>query len=135
MPTRELVLSGLAPHLSMQIGLGRVVAMGSIFTAAALWRFAPAKRRALRRCSRTVPFADRGWRAERDRAHFGAISAASCVITCWGFMAALAAVGHGFVAMSALFVIQLHERIAPRYVRSQALRSSVHWVYGPSRWD
>lgn len=95
---------------------GRVPTLGLALIAAALWQFAPVKRRALRRCDRTVPIAAHLWRADLDRALFGVGSAISCVTTCWGFMVVLAAMGHGIGAMSSLFVIQMYERIADRYV-------------------
>ena len=102
--------------MAAEVRVGRVPTLGMVLVAAALWQFAPIKRGALRRCDRTVPVAARSWRAELDRARFGAGMATSCVVTCWGFMAVLAAMGHGIGTMSSLFVVQMHERISDRYV-------------------
>jgi predicted metal-binding membrane protein len=101
---------------TIEAGPGRVVMTGSIFAIAAMWQFAETKRRALRRCSRTVAIGSRGWRADRDCVCFGVENAASCVITCWGFMAAVAAAGHSLGVMAVLFIVQLHERIVRRYL-------------------
>jgi predicted metal-binding membrane protein len=102
--------------MAAEIRVGRVPTLGIALVGGALWQFAPVKRSALRRCDRTVPIPAHSWRADLDRTSFGAGTAISCVATCWGFMVMLAAVGHGIGAMSSLFVIQMYERIADRYV-------------------
>lgn len=83
-----------------------LVAMG----AAVAWELAPARRRRLRRCTRTAPLAPRGWRADRDCARFGAASGASCVVACWALMAASAAFAHSLPVMAVLFGVQLSGR-------------------------
>jgi predicted metal-binding membrane protein len=102
--------------MAAELRMGRLFTLGVVLIAAAMWQFAPIKRCALRRCDRTVPIAAHSRRADVDRACFGASSAKSCVFTCWGFMAVLAATGHGISAMASLFVVQMYERMADRYV-------------------
>jgi predicted metal-binding membrane protein len=102
--------------ITAEARVGRVSTMALVLITAATWQFVPVKRRALRRCDRTVPIAANSRRADVDRALFGVASAISCMTTCWGFMAVLAATGHGIGAMASLFVIQMYERIADRYV-------------------
>jgi hypothetical protein len=90
-----------------------VVAVAGV--AATAWQFARRKRRALRRCTRTIPLPASGWRAYRDCARFGSVSAASCAATCWGFMAVATAAGHRIGVMALLFAAQLRERAARWY--------------------
>lgn len=86
-----------------------------VFGAAAAWQYSGRKRRALRRCTLTVPTALRGWRADRDCARLGVLVALGCLGTCWAIMAASAASGHDVAAMAVLGALALHERIARRY--------------------
>jgi predicted metal-binding membrane protein len=95
--------------------IGRAAAIVVFFGAAATWQFTWVKRRALRRCNRTMAIAPKGWRANWDCIRFGAISASSCVVTCWAFMASVAAAVHALEVMAVVFGLQLHERITRRY--------------------
>lgn len=104
---------------TLREGIGSTASTGLMFAAAAAWQFAPAKRRALRRCARSVPIAPRGWRADAVCARFGVESAASCAVTCGGIMVAVAATSHALIAMAALCALQLHERIARDYEPSR----------------
>ena len=90
-----------------------VVAVAGV--AATAWQFARYKRRALRLCTRTIPLPASGWRAYRDCAQFGSVSAASCAATCWGFMTLATPAGHRIGVMALLFVAQLRERTARWY--------------------
>lgn len=88
-------------------------AVAATVAAAALWELAPARRRHLARCERTVPLAPRGWRADRDCLRFGAERAVSCIATCWALMAVCAAFGHSVLVMAILCAV----RLAPRHPR------------------
>lgn len=94
---------------------GAALAAGVVAVAAALWELAPAKRRHLRRCHRTVPLAPSGWRADADCARFGAAMGVSCVGTCWALMLASAAFAHSLPVMLALFGVQLSGRYRRRH--------------------
>jgi len=89
---------------------GWTVAAGLVTAAAVLWEVAPGRRRLLRRCSRTMPLAPRGWRADADCAHFGVRAGASCVCVCWALMAACVVFSHGPGVMAVLFGVQLSGR-------------------------
>jgi hypothetical protein len=95
--------------------ISRALVMAVAGVAATAWQFARRKRRALRRCARTIPLPATGWRAFRDCARFGSVSAASCAATCWGFMTVATAAGHRIGVMALLFVAQLRERTARWY--------------------
>lgn len=86
-------------------------AVGVTVAAAVLWELAPARRRHLARCERTVPLAPRGWRADRDCLRFGAERGVSCIATCWALMAVCVAFGHSVLVMAILFAV----RLAPRH--------------------
>lgn len=101
---------------AIKVPLGGTVLVGGLSGSAALWQFAQRKRRAIRRCGRTVPVAAGGWRADRDCFRFGVESGANCVVSCCGLMAVVAAAGHSVGVMAVLFLVQLHERIARRYI-------------------
>jgi predicted metal-binding membrane protein len=88
-------------------------AVGVTVAAAVLWELAPARRRHLARCERTVPLAPRGWRAERDCLRFGAERGVSCIATCWALMAVCVAFGHSVLVMAILFAV----RLVPRHPR------------------
>jgi predicted metal-binding membrane protein len=102
-----LAWGGLAAAVPWAAAVALVVA------AAVLWELAPARRRQLVRCERTVPLARRGWRADRDRLRFGAERGVSCVATCWALMAACTAFAHSVPVMAILFAV----RIVPRHPR------------------
>jgi hypothetical protein len=95
--------------------LGRMPAIALATAGAAAWQFAPSKRRALRRCARSVPIPPRGWRADVHCLRFGASSVRSCAVTCLPMMVTLVAAGHALVPMLALSAVQLHERIVSDY--------------------
>jgi Predicted metal-binding integral membrane protein (DUF2182) len=95
--------------------ISRALVVAVVAVAATAWQFARRKRRALRRCARTIPLPASGWRAYRDCARFGSLSAASCAATCWGFMAVAAAAGHRIGVMMLLFAAQLRERTSRWY--------------------
>jgi predicted metal-binding membrane protein len=82
-------------------------AVAATVGAAVLWELAPARRRHLARCERTVPLAPHGWRADRDCLRFGAERGVSCIATCWALMAVCAAFGHSVLVMAILFAVRL----------------------------
>jgi predicted metal-binding membrane protein len=83
-----------------------------LFFVAALWQFAPAKRRALRRCHRTIPLSPTGWRADRDCASYGFQFGRSCVASC-GFMMTASVVGaHSPIICLCVQLVALAERRA-----------------------
>ena len=84
------------------------------FGVAGLWQLTPAKRRALRRCARCLPVPPRGRSADVAYLRFGVTTGWSCIVTCWAFMAAASASGHGVLVMAGLFGIQLRERMRPK---------------------
>lgn len=86
-----------------------------VVAACVAWQFVRLKRVALSRCTRTAPLASFGWKADRDAARFGIVSAGSCIVTCWGFMAVAAAAGHRIEVMGLLFGAQLYERVSRWY--------------------
>lgn len=88
-------------------------AVAVVVAAAVLWELAPARRRQLARCERTVPLAPHGWRGDRDCLRFGAERGVSCVATCWALMAACTAFAHSVPVMAILFAV----RVAPRHPR------------------
>ena len=90
------------------------------FVVAAIWQLTPAKRRALLRCHRTVPFAPLGWRADRDCFLFGVSNGAGCVASCWAMMLATMVAGHDPITMICVQGIAMAER-----------RSRLVWVQGP----
>jgi predicted metal-binding membrane protein len=73
------------------------------FVLAALWEITPFKRRALRRCHRTMPLAADGWRADRDCFAFGCARGQDCLIGCWAMMLAVMFADH---APAAILVTQ-----------------------------
>lgn len=94
--------------------IGSTATMAAAFTAAAVWQLSAAKRRSLRRCSRSSPLAPTGWRAARDCARFGAVIGWSCVTSCWALMAATVTAAHTFEVMAVVFGVQLNERFRRR---------------------
>lgn len=89
---------------------GWSVVAGIVTAAAVAWEVAPARRRLVSRCKRTMPLAPRGWRADADCARFGALVGASCVWVCWALMAACVVFGHSLPVMAVLFGVQLSGR-------------------------
>lgn len=79
--------------------LGLVTSIALTASLTARWQVTRIKRRALRRCERTMPLAPRGWRADRDCARFGVAVAAACVVNCWAIMAMVLALHHHPLAM------------------------------------
>jgi hypothetical protein len=110
-----------------------LAAVWAVVAAAVAWELAPARRRALARCDRTVPLAPRGWRADRDCVRFGAERAVSCVGTCWALMAVCAAFAHSVAVMAILFAV----RMAPHHRRrlSPAVAAAGVWPGGRDRRD
>lgn len=93
---------------------GWAAAAGGVVAAALLWELAPARRRYLLGCERTVPLAPGGWRADRDCLRFGGARGLSCVATCWALMAACVAFAHSVPVMVILFAVRLG---TPRHQR------------------
>jgi predicted metal-binding membrane protein len=74
--------------------------LGAIaFALAALWEVTPFKRRALRRCHRTMALAADGWRADRDCFVFGCARGQDCFIGCWAMMLAVMFADHAPAAI------------------------------------
>ena len=84
------------------------------FAAASLWQLAPAKRRALAKCHRTMPLAPHGWRANRDCLRYGWITGTRCAVTCGALMLACAFAGHGVLAMLSATAVAGVERYDTR---------------------
>jgi hypothetical protein len=80
------------------------------FGLAALWLWAPARRRALAGCHRTVPLAPCGGRADRDCLRYGALLGQACVVSCWPMMLACTLTGHALVAMVGAALLAALER-------------------------
>lgn len=119
-----LAMLALAAVVSAAASVAGWAAAGAVAAlAAAAWEVAPARARHQRRCERTVPLPPRGWRADADRARFGARAGVSCVGTCWALMAACVAVPHGLAVMAVLFAVQLSARY--RRDHSPALSAAV----------
>jgi predicted metal-binding membrane protein len=87
------------------------VALALTFLLAAGWQLTRWKQQMLQQCGRSRPLPPAGWRADVATLRFGAVAAVPCVATCWGFMAAAAAAGHGIPVMAALFAVQMRERV------------------------
>jgi predicted metal-binding membrane protein len=96
---------------------GRLGAIG--FVLAALWQVTPFKRRALRRCHRTMPLAADGWRADRDCFVFGCARGQDCLIGCWAMMLAVMFADHAPAAILVTQAMAFAERRArePRVER------------------
>jgi predicted metal-binding membrane protein len=84
------------------------------FALASAWMIAPAHRRALAACHRSVPMAPSGWRADVDALRFGASVGLACMVSCWAVMVACAITGHGLPAMIGGAAIGVLERRAFR---------------------
>jgi predicted metal-binding membrane protein len=84
--------------------------LGAALALAAAWQSAPAKRRALRRCHRTVPLAPSGLRADLDCLRFGLAHGRACVVSCWALMLVPAAAGHQVLPMLLVALVALAER-------------------------
>jgi predicted metal-binding membrane protein len=92
--------------------------LGAIaFVLAALWEVTPFKRRALRRCHRTMALAADGWRADQDCFVFGCARGQDCLIGCWAMMLAVMFADH---APAAILVTQAMA-FAERRVREPAV--------------
>jgi len=105
------------------------------FAVAALWQLAPARRRALQACHRTVPLAPHGWRADRDCVRFGWLTGGQCLLSCWPLMVACALVDHGLSAMLCAAAIGAAERygVRPRQTAQRPMFGpllSIALVYG-----
>lgn len=117
-----LAAVAIAQGWSMIAGrAGWPAAVAVAVAAAVLWELAPARRRLLSRCGRTVPLAPRGWPAGRDCLRFGAGTAAACLGTCWALMAACIAFAHSLPVMAILFGVQLSARVQRRPSRPLAV--------------
>jgi predicted metal-binding membrane protein len=101
-------------------------AVGTV-AVAALWEATPVRHQLAHRCRRTVPLAERGWRADADCARHGATTGIACVGTCWALMAACVAFAHTLPVMAVLFGVQM----AGRYGRpAPALSAAAVLVAG-----
>jgi hypothetical protein len=84
------------------------------FVVAALWQFAPMKRRALLVCHKTTPLAAFGWQADLDCLRAGGSYGRQCVVGCWAMMIAAMLVPHGFLATICVLSIASRERTSGR---------------------
>jgi predicted metal-binding membrane protein len=95
--------------------------LAAALAAAAAWQATEAKRRALRRCHRTVPLTPSGWRADRDCLAFGLAHGRHCVASCWALMLIPAVAGHHPALMLLVGLVAFCER---RTLAAEPLRSA-----------
>lgn len=101
--------------LAVAVVAGTVGAVTTVVATVALavaWQLSDRRVRALRSCVRTVALPPRGRRADVACVGYGLLLGRSCVLSCVGLMAVVAAAGHGLAAMAAVAAVQLHERQA-----------------------
>ena len=107
------VIWGIDLAVAMVAGtVGAVTAVVATVALAVAWQLSAWRLRALRSCVRTVALPPRGRRADVACLSYGLLLGRSCVLSCVGLMAVVAAAGHGLVAMAAVAAVQLHERQA-----------------------
>lgn len=91
-----------------------MVVSATALTAAAVWELLPVKKRALRRCHRTMPIRYTGRAADSSALRFGLVSGRSCVLACGPAMIALVTLGHPLiptiVVAAAMTLQALHAR-------------------------
>jgi predicted metal-binding membrane protein len=88
--------------------------VASAFALALGWQLAPAKRRALNACHRTMPLAPRGSRADRDCFRYGLRIGAYCLTSCWALMLVCMVAKHAMGALVAVAVVLAAERYLRR---------------------
>lgn len=107
------VMWGIDLVVAMAAGtIGAVMTVVATVALAVAWQLSIWRVRALRSCARIVPLPPRGRRADVACLAYGLVLGRSCVLSCVGLMAVVAAAGHGLVAMAAVAAVQLHERQA-----------------------
>jgi predicted metal-binding membrane protein len=104
---------------------GTASAFALALAAAAAWQLAPAKRRALRACHRSLPLPASGWAAERASMLFGVRSGVACVGSCWLLMIAALLKSHAVLAMAVLTVLVTAERWSQQPRRTTRTVSAV----------
>lgn len=114
-----LALGGwqLAAALGAGHALHGAAATGALLLVAANWQLAPAHRRCLKRCHRTLPLGARGRAADRACLRYGLYHARWCTGACWPLMLAMLP-GHGLALMAALTALTTWQRLARRPRRS-----------------
>jgi predicted metal-binding membrane protein len=108
---------GAAVHLAA--GGAILVPLGAALAIACAWQATRTKRRALRRCHKTVPLAPSGWRADRACLAFGLAHGRACLTSCWALMLIPAAAGHHPLPMLLAGLVALGER---RTLEAEPLR-------------
>ena len=104
-----LVLTPIVTRLAGVPTAGRMA--GAVaFGIAAIWQLSVAKVRALRRCTRTVPLRQDGWRADRACVAYGTEASRDCMAACWAMMLAVAFRPHDLAAMALVQALATGER-------------------------
>ena len=80
------------------------------FIIAAVWTWAPTRRRALVACHRIAPLRPVGWRADLDCLRHGLVIGWGCLRVCWAPMAALMLTRHSVGAMAVTALLLAYER-------------------------
>jgi predicted metal-binding membrane protein len=96
--------------LGVNAGSPSPLLIASAFALALGWQLAPAKRRALNACHRTMPLAPRGSRADRDCFRYGLRIGAYCLMSCWALMLACLITGHATPALAVITLVLTAER-------------------------
>jgi predicted metal-binding membrane protein len=105
------LVAAVAVHVA---GGGAVLLpLGLAFAAAAAWQGSAAKRKALRRCHRTVPLPPAGRRADLACLRYGLDQGRSCLASCWALMLIPAAGAHHPALMLAAAAAAVAERMGP----------------------
>lgn len=132
----------LASLLGVHGGSEHPLLVASGFALAAGWQLAPAKRRALNACHRTMPLAPRGSRADRDCFHYGVRIGVYCLTSCWALMLACMLMGHATAVLVGVSLVLAGERylrrpgrrllwLAPGSISTWRLRDGRAAVAGP----
>jgi predicted metal-binding membrane protein len=100
----------LSSLLGLNGGSPHALVVASSFALAAGWQLAPAKRRALNACHRTMPLAPRGGRADRDCFRYGARIGVYCLASCWALMLACMLTGHTTEVLVGVALVLAEER-------------------------
>jgi predicted metal-binding membrane protein len=91
-------------------GEAATLAAAAALAGAALWQVTPVRARALRRCHRTAPLPQAGWRADAACLGFGAAHGLNCQLTCLPAMLAVMLAGHHLAAAAGVGLLLFLER-------------------------
>lgn len=120
----------LGAYVSAWVGFGAValavvpvvgLGAGSLLAGAAAWELTAWKWRAVRRCHLIEPLPPRGRRADLACAAAGCRYAGGCLLSCWPMMLAMAAAGHGALALMVVLAgVATAEKLVVRSARLRA---------------